>query len=66
MDSAHNSHPVAAASHSVHATRPSRLARTLAGERPRRHAGIKIARPPSVVDTIAGQLNGRNPPPTHA
>src|SRR5215468_3529737 len=27
---------------------------------------MKIARPPRVVDTAAGQVNGRSPPATHA
>ena len=66
LDSAHNSHPVTAARQAVQVTRPSRLAGTLAAELRRRHAGIKIAKPPSVVDTAAGQVNGRSPPATYA
>lgn len=62
MESAHNSQPVTVASHTVHAANCPRSCGTGAGLARCRHATMKIARPPSVVDTAAGQVNGRNPP----
>ena len=66
MDSAHNSQPVTAASQTVQASSCPRSCRTGAGVARCRHARMKIARPPSVVDTAAGHVNGRKPPATPA